>query len=106
AQEYKSSILDYFARQRHEPAACLAKEPPTTKAVCVADGTYDIHGTNWVQSWPTFVDLQDLAFATKKVYFKFVSNWGAEHTCIYRVRMTEAGHEELPPPLGDHSWLK
>ncbi|OQO09473.1 hypothetical protein B0A48_04873 [Cryoendolithus antarcticus] len=106
AQEYKSTILDYFAHNHREPAGCLAKDPPTAKAVCVADGIYDIHGTNWVQSWPTFVNMQDLVFATKKVYFKIVSNWGAEHTCIYRVRMTEAGHEELPPPLGDRSWLK
>ncbi|KAI7595731.1 hypothetical protein KC316_g329, partial [Hortaea werneckii] len=63
--------------------------PPSDKHVCVANGRYEIHGSNWVQSFPLYGDtLQELGFATDKVTVRVNTNWGADHTCIYRLRLT------------------
>ncbi|KAI7082837.1 hypothetical protein KC356_g8050 [Hortaea werneckii] len=63
--------------------------PPSDKHVCVATGRYDIHGINWVQSFTLYGQrLEELGFATDKVTFRVNTNWGADHTCIYRLRLT------------------
>ncbi|KAI7382918.1 hypothetical protein KC336_g18494, partial [Hortaea werneckii] len=63
--------------------------PPSDKHVCVATGRYDIHGSNWVQSFTLYGErLEELGFATDKVTFRVNTNWGADHTCIYRLRLT------------------
>ncbi|KAI7529507.1 hypothetical protein KC331_g15183 [Hortaea werneckii] len=63
--------------------------PPSETHVCIADGRYEIHGSNWVQSFPLYGDtLQELGFATDKVTVRVDTNWGADHTCIYRLRLT------------------
>ncbi|KAI7278782.1 hypothetical protein KC345_g5752 [Hortaea werneckii] len=69
--------------------SCSGNPPPSDKHVCVATGRYEIHGINWVQSFPLYGDtLEELGFATDKVTFRVVTNWGADHTCIYRLRLT------------------
>ena len=66
--------------------------PPSRSAICVGQGRYDIHDDNWVQSFQTFVDTRELGLKTNKIFFRATSNWGAPHTCIYRLRLT--GHYE------------
>lgn len=48
---------------------------------------YDIHQENYVQrfSLNTIVDIPTIR--VDKVVFRFTSNWGANHTCIYRLRL-------------------
>ncbi|KAI7614933.1 hypothetical protein KC346_g6723, partial [Hortaea werneckii] len=69
--------------------SCSGNPPPSDTHVCVATGRYEIHGVNWVQSFSLYGDtLEQLGFATDKVTFRVVTNWGADHTCIYRLRLT------------------
>lgn len=62
-------------------------EAPASDFVCIGKGKYNIHGNNWVQSYPMFVDMQALGFGTEIVAIKAVTNWGTDATCFYRVRL-------------------
>ena len=69
--------------------------PPSASAICIGQGRYDIHGNNWVQTFQTFVNMQAVGLTTNKIYFRATSNWGADHTCIYRLRLTGHADEEI-----------
>lgn len=88
ASIYRQKISDLFTR--YDMSSCMdtAKPPPTNTSVCVGVGTYDIHGENWVQSFPMFVDMESIELAASKFYYRVTSNWGADHTCSYRLRLT------------------
>ncbi|KAF2020064.1 hypothetical protein BU24DRAFT_133108 [Aaosphaeria arxii CBS 175.79] len=52
--------------------------------VCLGSFTYDIHGPVHVQT----VNLDaEVTVPVDKALVRVKSNWGAEHTCIYRVRL-------------------
>ncbi|KAM0691716.1 hypothetical protein Q7P36_007915 [Cladosporium allicinum] len=69
---------------------CAEASPPTDTSVCIASGTYDIHAENWVQSFDTFIDMENRTprMGAGKFYYRVMSNWRSEQTCTYRVRLT------------------
>ncbi|OQD86665.1 hypothetical protein PENANT_c007G07909 [Penicillium antarcticum] len=52
---------------------------------------YDIHNDEYIQSFPiqTVIDIQGIR--VDKIVFRVASNWGADHTCIYRFKLH--GHQ-------------
>lgn len=91
AHIFREKITELF--DDYNVQSCMtATAPPSKSAVCVGQGRYDIHGDDWVQTFQTFVDMRDVGLTTNKVIFRATSNWGAPHTCIYRLRLT--GHDE------------
>ena len=51
---------------------------------CMGAFKYNIHGSNHVQTF----DLDaEVAVPVNKVIVRVISNWGAKHSCIYRVRL-------------------
>ena len=85
AQQYAKIIADKDA---------ISLQPhcgPTPKEgfVCLGTSEYDIHGPNHVQSFKVW-DMAELYKLppSKRVIVRVNSNWGANHTCIYRVRLT------------------
>jgi len=63
---------------------------PTPSHVCIGKGSYNIHHDNWVQSFGMFAPMEANAWAGDKVTIRVTSNWGANYTCLYRLRMTGA----------------
>lgn len=69
-------------------------EPPSGPAddsdlwVCSVRGTYDIHGPNYLQYFDFPVQPWNIGLKTSSVVMKVTSNWGADHTCLYRIRLT------------------
>lgn len=97
AEFFRAKIAEYYQEYPQKPYGCMDSSPPTDTAVCIAQGSYNIHLDNWVQQWSTIIDTKEIGFVTRKVYFRFTSNWGAEHTCIYRVRLGAHEIEESDP---------
>ena len=63
--------------------------------VCIREGFYDIHHRyNYVQEFEMWENMKALNFPVNKVIVRFDTNWGADHTCIYRLRMTGQKAEE------------
>ncbi len=51
---------------------------------CLGKVKYDIHGANHIQ---TFNLDGQLSIPVSRTMVRVTSNWGADHTCIYRVRL-------------------
>lgn len=56
--------------------------------VCVGQDKYDIHFHNYLQTTILPINPWDIGLETWVVVVKVLSNWGADHTCLYRVRLT------------------
>lgn len=56
--------------------------------VCAVIGEYDIHGHNYLQSFFFPSNPWDLGLEIQNVFLKVTSNWGADHTCLYQIRLT------------------
>ncbi|KAF2873429.1 UNC-like C-terminal-domain-containing protein [Massariosphaeria phaeospora] len=52
--------------------------------VCLGQFRYNIHSSNHIQ---TFQLEGDIATGISKAMVRVVDNWGADHTCIYRIRL-------------------
>ncbi|KAK4544878.1 hypothetical protein LTR36_003782 [Oleoguttula mirabilis] len=63
-------------------------EAPTTKHLCIGKGWYDIHYDNWVQTISMFAPMEANGIASNKIVVRVTSNWGADYTCLYRLRLT------------------
>lgn len=91
-EEAESMKQKLRAMDSHYDLGCKnSLEPPTETSVCISAGRYDIHAENWVQSAPMLVDMEQAGLAAGKFYYRVLSNWGAQQTCTYRVRLT--GHD-------------
>ena len=53
----------------------------------LADFSYDIHDYSHIQTFPTRSIVRDIGIYVGSVVLEIVDNWGAETTCIYRVRI-------------------
>ncbi|KAH9845148.1 Sad1 / UNC-like C-terminal [Teratosphaeria destructans] len=83
-----------------QPQDSLCKtSPPTEKHVCLGAGEYDIHGWNWVQRFP----LGDVGSAVDSVVIRALSNWGADHTCIYRPLFEEMEDVDFDATEGNNA---
>lgn len=51
---------------------------------CLGRFGYNIHGSNHVQSF--YLDATS-SVPTRKAMIRVMNNWGADHTCLYRVRL-------------------
>jgi len=91
ADLFRAKITEYYQDFVQKPYGCIYSTPPSETAVCITQGMYDIHLDNWIQQWNTIINTKEIGFITTKVYFRFTSNWGHNHTCIYRIRL--GGHE-------------
>ena len=99
ANIFREKITELF--DDHNVQSCMtASSPPSKSAVCVGQGRYNIHGDNWVQTFQTFVDSRNIGLTTNKIFFRATSNWGAPHTCIYRLRLTGHYDEALDGAYG------
>ncbi|KXL45749.1 hypothetical protein M433DRAFT_143687 [Acidomyces richmondensis BFW] len=65
---------------------CESK-PPSDRHVCIGTAEYDIHSDNWVQVF-RLVNPWANEFPIHKLSVRAASNWGANFTCFYRLRMT------------------
>lgn len=70
----------------HSLHFCKGK-PPSERHVCVGTAEYDIHSDNWVQVF-RLVNPWANEFPIQKLAVRAVTNWGANFTCFYRLRMT------------------
>jgi hypothetical protein len=59
--------------------------------ICLGKAHYDIRGANHIQ---TFLLDAESQTAVDQVMVRVTNNWGADHTCIYRVRLH--GKDSLP----------
>lgn len=76
-------------------------EAPSESFICVWTGVYDIHKYDYVQSFTMALGETDIGLATDLMVVRASSNWGAKHTCFYRLRMTGdedvEGYQPEPP---------
>ena len=84
--------LMYETIFRHDDHKCGSK--PDDSWICIAQGYYDIHEHDYVQSFSMWPKAKEIGLAVNKVIVRVNSNWGGEHTCIYRLRMTGEKSEE------------
>jgi SUN domain-containing protein 1/2 len=68
---------------------------------CMGAFKYNIHGSNHVQTF----DLDaEVSVPVNRVMIRVISNWGAKHSCIYRVRLhgdTADENHHYPVTLND-----
>lgn len=76
---------------------------PGPRFVCIGKGTYDIHMHNHVQTIPMFVDLKQIKLNTDTITVRAKTNWGADWTCFYRLRMIG---DRLNKPDGPESCIE
>ena len=63
-------------------------EAPSKKHICIGKGEYDIHHDNWVQGFGMFRPMDGSGIAGRKLVVRVTGNWGADYTCLYRLRLT------------------
>lgn len=60
-------------------------QAPGSSFVCLGGGEYDIHHKNYLQEWYPSFNPQQYNLTTDRVVVRVKTNWGAAHTCIYRL---------------------
>ncbi|EIW69445.1 hypothetical protein TREMEDRAFT_71629 [Tremella mesenterica DSM 1558] len=62
-------------------------ESPSVDNLLLTEFTYDPNSPSPIQTVPVSPDIVELGIDTGIVIFKIESNWGADFTCLYRVRV-------------------
>lgn len=75
------------------PSSTSSRDKPD-EWVCILADEYDIHAYNYLQSYVLPSNPWQLGLATQSVVLKVTSNWGADHTCLYQIRMTGDAYED------------
>ncbi|KAF2860857.1 hypothetical protein K470DRAFT_264064 [Piedraia hortae CBS 480.64] len=75
------------ARMALEDVQKCISQPPTPLHVCAGTGFYNINAYNWVQRFPLHLDRDVAPSGFSKIVVRATTNWGAPHTCFYRLRM-------------------
>ncbi|KXT01793.1 hypothetical protein AC578_1980 [Pseudocercospora eumusae] len=73
---------------------CSSTPPDDVKEwVCLMTDWYDISDHSFVQSFKFYPDMRSYGISTDRVVIRVMDNYGADHTCMYRWRLTgeEAG---------------
>ena len=84
----KARKLDNKLMEEYHHTAWLnCTSKPKPEFVCVGKGQYNIHRDNHVQSFSVSNMIEALGLTTNRMVIRVNTNWGADHTCIYRVRM-------------------
>jgi hypothetical protein len=83
ARKFDTKLMDEF----HYSAWFNCTSKPKPEFVCIGKGQYDIHHHNYVQTFPISNMVEELGLTTNRMVIRVNSNWGADHTCIYRLRM-------------------
>jgi SUN domain-containing protein 1/2 len=80
-------IVPYFSNRQVE-----CREPgPDASWKCLGSFKYNIHATNYLQ---TFDLAAEPAESVRRAMLRVTTNWGADHTCLYRVRLH--GEDAMP----------
>ena len=72
--------------------------PPSSKHILLGMGRYEIHTFLHVQTFKMMLDTKEIGIRTDKITVRTTSNWGADWTCFYRLRMT-GDRADLPETL-------
>lgn len=82
----------------HISEAYECGQPPTNQKnwVCLGRNEYDIEHFFYAQEFYLHGYWENIAFTTSRMVVRVNENWGADHTCIYRVRMVGLQGAELP----------
>lgn len=67
---------------RHIQNSVCSKGPPGWK--CLGTFKYNIHASNHVQTFDLYAQPTE---PIKRAMIRVTSNWGADHTCLYQVRL-------------------
>ena len=76
-------------------------KPPSPKFVCIGQAFYNIHSETYVQKYSVWAEPPLDKLSTKKFAVRVTENWGADYTCLYRVRMTGKRVKDAVPTEGD-----
>jgi SUN domain-containing protein 1/2 len=74
---------DYSAQYQYSHRSGVCQNGPVGWK-CLGSFTYNIHGSNHQQTFD--LDAQS-SVPVNKVMLRVMSNWGADHTCMYRARL-------------------
>ena len=84
ARRARLAMEEYFPMS--STYKCRTAPGPTW--LCMGYARYNVHGENWVQAFDLWADASALGLGVNKFLIRAVSNWGADHTCFYRLRLT------------------
>lgn len=62
-------------------------QQPAPGFICAAQGAYDIHDDNWIQSMPVLDVFAKYKVKSDRYIVRATNNWGGDHTCFYRLRL-------------------
>ena len=77
----QASILSSLPHRRGPPLAAR------WEYICIAAFEYDIYAAHSTQTFPVLDYVKSAALDFSVVVMEVASNWGAEKTCIYRMRV-------------------
>ena len=82
-----TELTEILNQRYHSGDLFNCSSQPKQEFVCIGKGEYDIHHHNHVQIIPITWLVEEVGLATNRMVIRVNANWGADHTCIYRLRM-------------------